>query len=550
MLQFMRYFYICAVCFFASLSIQAQYLQSSTLLQSMDSAGIVNYLNSNNIPTLFVPVSNGLDIYKITYNTVSYDSTPTVATGTVFVPTGAICSGPLLVYNHGTILKKSDAPSNQTGEYIVGVAFSADGITVAMPDYLGLGDSPGMHPYIHAQSEATCVIDMVRATRELFTQIDHTVNPQLFLSGYSQGGHTTMAAHKMMQEMFPAEFPVTVSAPCSGPYDVSGVQANVITKDSSYGSPGYLPFVLFSYNMVYNLYPNWNQVLKSPYDTLLPPLMDGSVGLGTIEALIPDTPNKILLPSLLADFDTNMNHPFRLVLRDNDLYRWAPQAPVRMFYCEADELVSYKNALVAKDSLLAYGATDVVTYSSGPNLGHADCALYALIGVKTEFELFRNDRPSGQVTILNPASGTTANDGSATAGLTSGYGPFTFVWSNGTTDSVATGLGYGAHSVTVTDFYGCKKTLNFQMGTVGLDNSWASGIQVYPNPASEHIWIQNQTLYPLSLRIWNSLGEMVYQSPASDSPVLYVPSANWSQGLYMLEIESPVGRDSRKLVVN
>jgi hypothetical protein len=39
-------------------------------------------------------------------------------------------------------------------------------ILSAMPDYIGMGGSPGLHPYVHAASEATASIDMIRAARE------------------------------------------------------------------------------------------------------------------------------------------------------------------------------------------------------------------------------------------------------------------------------------------------------------------------------------------------------------------------------------------------
>jgi gliding motility-associated-like protein len=47
------------------------------------------------------------------------------------------------------------------------------------------------------------------------------------------------------------------------------------------------------------------------------------------------------------------------------------------------------------------------------------------------------------------------SDGTATANPTSGFGPFTYVWSNSQTTQTATGLSFGAYSVTITDAGGC-----------------------------------------------------------------------------------------------
>ena len=53
-----------------------------------------------------------------------------------------------------------------------------------MPDYIGMGDSPGFHPYVHAKSEATASIDMVRAAREYLSTTNFVDNNELFLTGY------------------------------------------------------------------------------------------------------------------------------------------------------------------------------------------------------------------------------------------------------------------------------------------------------------------------------------------------------------------------------
>ena len=72
-----------------------------------------------------------------------------------------------------------------------------------MPDYIGMGESPGLHPYCHGASEAT-TIDMIRAVREA-ESLDMIPgmtadNGEMFVTGYSQGGHAAMATHKYVEE--------------------------------------------------------------------------------------------------------------------------------------------------------------------------------------------------------------------------------------------------------------------------------------------------------------------------------------------------------------
>ena len=71
---------------------------------------------------------------------------------------------PLLSYQHGTLIEKSRAPS-QSGPDVIALSLSADGYLTAVPDYLGLGASPGLHPYLHAALLATSIVDFLRAAR-------------------------------------------------------------------------------------------------------------------------------------------------------------------------------------------------------------------------------------------------------------------------------------------------------------------------------------------------------------------------------------------------
>ncbi|MBK9012933.1 MAG: SprB repeat-containing protein [Saprospiraceae bacterium] len=61
------------------------------------------------------------------------------------------------------------------------------------------------------------------------------------------------------------------------------------------------------------------------------------------------------------------------------------------------------------------------------------------------------------VSVTNPPCGG-GGTGSATATITGGTGPFTYLWSTGSTSSTVTGLFPGNYSLTVTDFLGCTNS--------------------------------------------------------------------------------------------
>ena len=356
-------------------------------------------ISSSNVLSGATGLSLDYDVkmYKLTYNTVDTDSLPIIATGAFFIPTNTTCTDfPFAVYNHGTTLRKNDVPSNNNPEAIIGKVFSAGGYFVCMPDYIGMGDSPGFHPYVHAKSEATASVDMVRAAREYLSTTNFVDNNELFLTGYSQGGHACMATTKFINdENLQSEFNIVASAPCSGPYDLSGIMADTIISPTPYSNPGYIVYLLASYQLAYgNIFNSWSDVLYPPYDTIVPPFFSGNnttLDMGLLNSLIPNQMSLLIRDTCLNNFindSINKNHPWWHALIDNDNYDWLPLKPLRIYYCTADEQIAYTNALIAESTMNNNGALDVQAMNMGNN-DHGGCILPAL---SSAFNWFQNLR--------------------------------------------------------------------------------------------------------------------------------------------------------------
>tara|TARA_Y100000813_G_scaffold114797_1_gene82227 strand:- start:390 stop:1664 length:1275 start_codon:yes stop_codon:yes gene_type:complete len=338
-------------------------------------------------------------MYKMVYNTVDALGQPTIASGAFLAPSNTPCTDfPMLVYHHGTSLRKIDVPSNDVGETLIGRVFGAGGYFVLMPDYIGMGESPGLHPYCHGESEATATRDMIRAAREFIADSLNMIdNGELFLTGYSQGGHAAMAAHKYIEENnLLGEFNVLGSAPCSGPYEMSGAMADTILSPYPYSNPGYLVYLLSAYQMVYgNLYNSYAQVLNSPYDTIVPPFFDGNnttLDMGTLNNLLSGYIDTLMVDTVVANFSNSMstyNHPLWTALLDNDNHDWTPQRPIRMYYCTGDEQVTFQNAIAAEATMQANGANDVQAVNMGSG-NHNDCVLPALTTAYLWFDGLRS----------------------------------------------------------------------------------------------------------------------------------------------------------------
>lgn len=336
---------------------------------------------------LFGVTPSAVEAWKVVYGTIDPLGAPTTASALVVVPVGATKALPIAAYQHGTVLERESVPSRLVGEADVGLVLGGTGYVAVLVDYLGLGDGPGFHPYQHAKSEATAVVDGLRAARALLVERGVIWNQQLFLTGYSQGGHATLAAQREIELHHAGEFTITASAPCAGAYDMSGTTANDFLSNRVPPNPYYSAYLVKAYVEIYKIATNFAAVLRPPYDTTLPPLLDGAHSSGSVNAIMPAHPADILRTELLQQFQADPNHPLRAALADNDLYRdWFPKVPTRFYHCDGDKDVLPANTQVALAVFRNAGATTVEFYDPVPSADHGGCAPFSLLGSKLWFD--------------------------------------------------------------------------------------------------------------------------------------------------------------------
>ncbi|HKL39345.1 MAG TPA: alpha/beta fold hydrolase [Cryomorphaceae bacterium] len=406
------------------------------------------------------PVEYAVDFYRVTYTTTDTDGQPTVASGAMAVPASGLCNSfPMTAYCHGTVLQRYDVPSEQNFEGFLTVALASAGYICVAPDYLGLGEDEGVHPYVHAESQATATLDLISAAREFLETIETQDNGEVFITGYSQGGHAAMAALKYAQDNeLVEELGIVAGAPLSGPYDMSGSQADLILSDQPYSTPGYIIYLLVSYQSVYgNLYDELSDVIQDPYADIAAPYFDGEqdeFSMSVVNGLLPEDISELLRDSVLTNFENNPNHPLRVALADNDLFDWTPEMPLRMFYCDGDEQVAFTNSTTTEQIMNDNGAADVDSENVLPGADHAGCVEPALLAA---FEFFEG--------LASECSSTLSTAEAKEEAIT--------IWPNPARDNVQINFSLGNGQLSLYDVNGRllkEQVLNSDLSTIDVSD--------------------------------------------------------------------------------
>jgi hypothetical protein len=365
----------------------------------------------NNLPYYIGDINYAVNGYKVSYYTLNEDDNLVLVSGVLFLPVNPSCPSPILSWQHGTIVSDMQAPSQNINDNILGVVSASHGYVVVVSDYLGLGEGEGIHNYCHSETEASAVIDLIIEGKNIATTEGVNISDQLFLMGYSQGGHSTMAAVKEIELNYSNIFNITASCPMAGPYSMSNAQASML--DLVYPNPGYFPYVIFSYQNVYgNLYNNPNELFMPGFENLFN-MYDGSYSMTEINeeiwsiaeddygiSQVTFTPLHMIKDSYYQNYLNDASHPFKLALQDNDLIDFIPQSPMRLIHCNGDDNVAYENSILAFNSFSQFTTQEIVLLDGG-NFNHSDCSVPSIISAKLFFDELVNVCDDNTIIELN-----------------------------------------------------------------------------------------------------------------------------------------------------
>ncbi|MEZ4775799.1 MAG: T9SS type A sorting domain-containing protein [Bacteroidia bacterium] len=150
-----------------------------------------------------------------------------------------------------------------------------------------------------------------------------------------------------------------------------------------------------------------------------------------------------------------------------------------------------------------------------------------------------------------------SGNGTASANASGGTPPYSFVWSNGATTDVITGLDSGVYVVTVTDAIGCTGTDSIEVGSnVGIDQLLTAGINqmnVYPNPSEGlfNLEIELAKSDDLKISVYDMKGQQVF-GVSHNRAIRFeeqIDLSKLSSGVYMLNVTTSLGTAYKRITL-
>ena len=364
---------------------------SSKSMRVYSTDEIAGLLNNYQIPDSF-DISFSVEAISITYQTADARGNNIQASGALLMPQNTD-NLPVLSIQHGTETKRervaSVNPLNSV-EGVSGLLTASMGYVTCIPDYPGFGVSSAVHPYMHAKSLTKSVTDFLAVVRGYCKNHNISLNNQLFLTGYSEGGYVTLSVQKEIEENSAQEFSLTAVAPMAGPYDLLATSDRLL-QQANYQWPVYVAFLFYAYDKLYG----WNrlhEIFNEPYGSMIPSLFNGSKTFAEINSQLPTDVTSLVKPAFIYDYFSGNEEAIRNALRENTLLSWKPLAPVHFFHGDSDNVSLYQNSLTAVDSLTANGGTEVLL-TTIPGGTHATASLPSLLGAIVWFNSKRSNSP-------------------------------------------------------------------------------------------------------------------------------------------------------------
>jgi hypothetical protein len=348
---------------------------SSVFLRGFEPGEVRDWLAGDGFDT--GSVRYGVDAYRVIYRTMDAWNRPTVASGLVVLPRNGERHLRTVSYTHGTMSYRQDAPSMFKDVWGPGpaVTFASAGFAALAPDYLGLGEGPGVHPWKHVPSETTAAMDLLRAAERFVPRHGRRLERDVMVTGFSQGASPAIGLARAVEA--DRRFRVRAVAPIAGGYDFRGAQLPAMLSGELPPKLAvvYTAYLLTSWNRIHGLYGAPSEVFREPYASRVEKFFDGTTPGEVMFEGLPGTLSKLLKPRGREMLRAPEGRFAEALRQDAVCAEPPPRAPLRLYKISDDEQAVTANTDSCRAAFRAAGRDVPVvdvgerTYEGSRHLG-------------------------------------------------------------------------------------------------------------------------------------------------------------------------------------
>ncbi len=155
------------------------------------------------------------------------------------------------------------------------------------------------------------------------------------------------------------------------------------------------------------------------------------------------------------------------------------------------------------------------------------------------------------INFAKDASSPTATDGAVGVQVIAGAPPYTFIWNLSVSDTdTLSGLAPAAYIVTITDSNTCVLIDTIDVGFVAgiTPLNLQPLLKIYPNPASDVLFIQCTNTLITKVELINALGQTVLSSEGK-ADFYQLHTSALAPGNYLLVAHSPMGKATSEITI-
>lgn len=328
-------------------------------------------------------IVSDINVYKVVYKT-TVDGNEINASGLISLPTTP-GDYPVLSFQNGTNTVNADAPSIFPADlnYQLVEIIASMGYAVLIADYPGFGESSQIpHPYLIKEPTVQSLVDLLYTAKETgsteFPGI--TLKNEYYLLGYSQGGWATLSLHEALEQDYKSDFNLRGSTCGAGPYDISLLLHNIVTKQT-YPNPVYLAYIVNAYTSYHQFTNPASDIFNEPYASSLGSLFTGSLSSGQINSQLTTSISGLLTSSFITGFDSDAKFAsVRAAMVNNSIEAWHTNIPLLLIHGGNDSTVDPLSTENMFSAMISAGtSSDIIKKEIVPGVDHSDGVIPCMI---------------------------------------------------------------------------------------------------------------------------------------------------------------------------